>query len=171
MLSSVVVPTAHRRLLRDLLILALTLALWMLETRGVFIGPAATVLAILTGLMTGVVGFLFHEWGHALGAKLSGGTIYYTDRLSNPFLFFFDTVKSTRQQFLAMSYGGYLATAIAVIVALACMPWDRLAGQIGLAIAALSLVVTVLAEVPSTVRVARGGPMPSGYVYRSGTDG
>ena len=126
-----------------------------------------TLLSVLAGLSTGVVAFTGHEWGHALGAKLSGARIYFADRLMSPFLFFFDTDASTRNQFVAMSIGGYVASALAAVLALALLPRDQLAGQIGLGIVGLGIVATFIAEVPTTIRVARGGPMPRGYVYRS----
>ena len=62
-------------------------------------------------------------------------------------------------------------SALAAVVALALLPRDQLAGQIGLAIVGIGVVATFIAEVPTTVRVARGGPMPRGYVYRSGSLG
>ena len=128
-------------------------------------------MSVLAGLSTGVVAFAGHEWGHALGAKLSGATIYFADRVTSLFLFFFDTAASTKNQFIAMSFGGYIASALAAVLALALLPRDQLAGQIGLAIVGLGVVATSIAEVPTTIRVARGGPMPRGYVYRSGSLG
>jgi len=126
---------------------------------------------VLAGLSTGVIAFTGHEWGHALGAKLSGATIYFADRMTSPFLFFFDTAASTKRQFIVMSFGGYIASALAAVLALAWLPRDHLAGQVALAIVAIGILATFVAEVPTTIRVARGAPMPRGYVYRSGSLG
>jgi hypothetical protein len=89
------------------------------------------------------------------------------DRVTSLFLFFFDTDASTKQQFVAMSMGGYAASAVALVAALVWLPRDQLSGQVGLAIVGIGIVATLVAEVPTTIRVARGGPMPRGYVYRS----
>lgn len=160
-------PSAARLLVRDALITAACACLWWLELRGELTGAAGTVVSVLAGLSTGLVAFLAHEWGHALGAKWSGARIYFADRLISPFLFFFDTGASTRNQFIAMSMGGYAASAVALVAALLWLPRDQLSGQVGLVIVALGVVATLVAEVPTTIRVARGGPMPRGYVYRS----
>jgi len=162
-------PAARRLLLRDVLITASCGSLWWLALRGDVSGVGGTALSVLAGLSTGVVAFLGHEWGHALGAKLSGATIYFADRMMSPFLFFFDTAASTKSQFIAMSMGGYIASALAAVLALALLPRDHLAGQVGLAVVGLGIIATFVAEVPTTFRVARGGPMPRGYVYRSGS--
>ena len=125
------------------------------------------MLSVLAGVSTGVLAFIGHEWGHALGSKLSGATIYFVDRVMSPFLFFFDTTANTKGQFVAMSIGGYAASALAAGLALALLPRDHVAGQVGLAIVGIGIIATLVAEVPTTFRVARGGPMPRGYVYRS----
>jgi hypothetical protein len=36
-----------------------------------------------------------------------------------------------------------------------------------LGIVGIGIVATLVAEVPTTIRVARGGSMPRGHVYRS----
>jgi len=164
-------PAARRLLLRDVLIAASCGCLWWLALRGNVSGVGGTVLSVLAGVSTGVVAFIGHEWGHALGSKLSGATITFADRVTSPFLFFFDTNASTKSQFIAMSFGGYIASALAAVLALALLPRDQLAGQVGLAIVGLGIIATFIAEVPTTIRVARGGPMPRGYVYRSGSLG
>ena len=164
-------PAALRLFLRDVLIAASCGCLWWLALRGDVSGVGGKVLSVLAGLSTGVVAFLGHEWGHALGAKLSGATIYFADRVTSPFLFFFDTAASTKSQFIAMSFGGYITSALAAVLALALLPREQLAGQVGLAIVGLGILATFVAEVPTTIRVARGAPMPRGYVYRSGSLG
>ena len=131
--------------------------------------PAARRLLLRDVLIAAACGCL---WWLALRGDVSGtATIYFADRVTSLFLFFFDTAASTKNQFIAMSFGGYIASALAAVLALALLPRDQLAGQIGLAIVGLGVVATSIAEVPTTIRVARGGPMPRGYVYRSGSLG
>ena len=81
-------------------------------------------------------------------------------------MFFFDTTRNTKRQFVAMSIGGYIASALALVAAVTLLPWDQLSGQVGLVVVGLGVLATLAAELPTTIRVARGGPMPSGYVYR-----
>ena len=160
-------PAAARLLARDALITAACACLWWLDIRGELAGAGGAIVSVLAGLSTGVLAFVAHEWGHAMGSKLSGATIYFTDSITSPFLFFFDTGASTKNQFVAMSMGGYAASALALVAALVWLPRDQLSGQVGLAIVGLGIVATLAAEVPTTIRVARGGPMPRGYVYRA----
>jgi hypothetical protein len=160
-------PAATRLLVRDALITASSSCLWWLDARGGLAGVGGTVVSILAGLSIGVVAFVAHEWGHAAGSKLSGATIYFADRVSSLFLFSFDTSASTKNQFVAMSMGGYAASAAALVAALVWLPRDQLSGQVGLAVVGIGIVATLVAEVPTTIRVARGGPMPRGHVYRS----
>jgi hypothetical protein len=56
---------------------------------------------------------------------------------------------------------------VALVAALVWLPRDQLSGQVGLAIVVIGIVATLVAEVPTTIRVARGGQMPHGHVYRS----
>jgi len=160
-------PPAALLLLRDTLVTVSCASLWWLEARGGLTGMGGTVVSILAGLSIGVVAFLGHEWGHAAGSKLSGATIYFAEHATSLFLFTFDTTASTRSQFVAMSMGGYAASAAALVAALVWLPRDQLSGQVGLAVVGIGIVATLVAEVPTTIRVARGGPMPRGHVYRS----
>jgi hypothetical protein len=114
--------------------------------------PWGVALGVLTGVLVPYAGFLVHEWGHLAGTLLSGGRAHPPE---------------TRCQFLAMSYAGYLAT-LGVIGALAL--WidpSRVSGQLSLALSSVvGIGVTFAREVPTTWRVARGGPLPAGGVYR-----
>ncbi|MFN7700798.1 MAG: hypothetical protein ACK6CU_14400 [Deltaproteobacteria bacterium] len=151
---------------RDAILLAITaLALTLDASRAVH-GSWGLALGVLTGILVPYVGFLVHEWGHLAGALLSGGRAHPPPSLASFFLFYFDVEASTRRQFLAMSYAGYLAT-LGVIGALAL--WidpTRVSGQLSLTLSVVGIGVTLAREVPTTWRVARGGPLPAGGVYR-----
>lgn len=97
---------------------------------------------------------------------MSGGVVHEPERLSSPFLFFFDVQNSDRRAFLAMSYGGYAGSALATLAIAALVPRDRWSGRVALVAATLGTLATLALEVPTTVHVARGGPFPSGGVYR-----
>jgi hypothetical protein len=152
--------------LRDTLLLALTAGLVALDASHADRGALGLALGVTTGLLVPYVGFLVHEWGHLAGTLLSGGRAHPPQSLATFFLFFFDVEASTRRQFLAMSYGGYLAT-LGVIAALAA--WidpSRTSGQLALVLSVIGIGVTFAREVPTTWRVARGGALPTGGVYR-----
>jgi hypothetical protein len=151
-------------ILRDSTLTLALVALWSLEARGVRIGPD-WVVPILTGVFTALVGFLLHEWAHLAGALATGSKVHYPNRVLAPLLFHFDTEENDRAQFLAMSYGGYVGSALGMIAILLFVPLGTLAGQTALGLAALGGIVTAVAEVPTTIRVFRGGSLPTGYAF------
>ncbi len=120
---------------------------------------------VAAGLMTAAMGFVAHEWGHLAGTVMSGGVAHPAKSLASPFLFSFDVEKSDRRAFLGMSYGGYAGTAVATAAILAFVPRDRLSGRLALAATALGAAATLALEIPTTIRVARGGAFPQGGVY------
>jgi hypothetical protein len=126
---------------------------------------SASAVAVVAGLLTTLVGFFAHEWGHLLGALSAGGIVLAPRRLYSPFLFFFDVAKSDRRAFLMMSYGGYAASVVALAAILLSVPWRTLSGVTALVATSLGVLATFAIEVPTTVRVARGGPLPSGGVF------
>ncbi len=151
---------------RDGAVLALTALAWTAERHvqadGGWIAAAASIAA---GTATALAGFVIHEWGHLAGALASGSTVHFPGRLAAPLLFHFDTARNDRRQFLRMSYGGFAASALALAVLIAALPIDRLAGRIAAVLAGLGTLVSLVAEVPTAVRVARGAPLPSGYAF------
>lgn len=128
-------------------------------------GALAIAIGVLAGVMAAVAAFLVHEWGHLIATITSGGVAHAPPRLAAIFLFYFDVEKSTRWQFLAMSYGGYAATALAVIPLALWIDLDYVSGMTGLVLSVLGIGATLVLEIPTTVRVARGGKLPSGGVY------
>jgi hypothetical protein len=160
-----------RLALRDLAIAAATLGLWALDARlrGAGGGLAAAV-AIVTGALTAVCGYLAHEWGHLAGALSAGAVVHPGERATSLFLFRFDSSRNGREAFLRMSYGGFAASALAVVALLALLPLRALSGQVALALVALGVGATFVVEVPVAWRVARGAPLPTGAAYASGED-
>jgi len=156
----------YRFLARDLIVLGVTIGLVLadaeLRDAG---GPIAIIVGVLAGAMAAVAAFLVHEWGHLLASLGSGGIAHPPPSLSAIFLFHFDVEKSTRRQFLAMSYGGYAATALAVIPLAMWIDLGHVSGMTGLLLSVLGIGATLVLEIPTTMRVARGGKLPSGGVY------
>ncbi len=159
----------HVTIARDLALTLLAGVFWFLDRRiaGGWAQPrwVELAVAIMAGVMTAVVGFLIHEWSHLAGASVTKSRVHYPNRLLAPLLFHFDTTQNDRTQFLAMSYGGYLGSAIGVAAILLFAPLGELSGLVALGLASLGMIVTFIAEVPTTVRVLRGAPLPSGYAF------
>lgn len=153
-------------LLRDALVILVTLGLWAVESSQ---PPAWTVssvgLALVVAGLTAFSGFLVHEWGHWIGAHLRGSLMQWPDRITSLFLFRYDCVRNTPTQFLWMSCGGFIASAIAVAVLVWALPLDRLAGQAALTLTVLGVIATFILEVPTAWKIYRGAPLPQGFVY------
>src|SRR5690349_24353578 len=106
--------TALPLALRDLVIFAVTGACLWLDAAARAEQAASWPLAVAAGLLCALSGFLLHEWGHLTGALLTGSRVSYPDRLRSPFLFMFDVSVNDARQFLAMSFGGYAGSALAI---------------------------------------------------------
>lgn len=151
---------------RDAVLLAITLAVVALDARFGDRGAPGVTAGVLAGLLVPYAGFLVHEWGHLAGTLLSGGRAHAPASLATFFLFFFDVEASTRRQFLWMSYGGYLATLGVIALLAAWIDPSRTSGLVALVLSVIGIGVTFARELPTTWRVARGGPLPTGGVYR-----
>jgi hypothetical protein len=148
---------------RDLLILAATLGLWAADAavRGTG-GALPIVVAIATGAMTSISGYLAHEWGHLLGARLAKSEVSLPASPWSVFLFRFDTGVNVRSQFLTMSMGGFVASAVVTTLLLSVLPMNALSTWVALFLTALGLIATAILEIPPFWRVYRGAPLPRG---------
>jgi hypothetical protein len=156
-----------RMLARDLLIVALTWFVWRTDALlRIETGLVPTGVAVLAGILAALCAYLAHEWGHLLAAKASGATVHYPPRIASTFLFFFDVSQSDARQFLAMSLGGFAASAVALPLLVLALPADTLSTWVAYALAGAGLVATVATELPPFLRVLRGGRLPRGFVYR-----
>lgn len=158
-----------RVILRDLGFLAATIACWM-WTRELQAGPASALsvgVQVVTAVLTAFTGFLAHEWGHLTGAHLAGSTYEPSDGVFSIFLFKFNSDRNTRRQFLWMSHGGFLVSALVVALLFAALSFDRLADQLALGLTTLGVIATFILEVPAAWKVHRGGEIPRGAAYSS----
>ena len=160
------IATFKKLAARDLAALLLCLLSWSLylplHAQG---GWTATLIALPTAALTVLVGFLGHEWGHLLGALGARAAVYAPRTLTGLFLFHFDTRLNDRQQFLAMSAGGFIFSIIFMATLIVLLPLHSLAGGLAVGVAAIGLVATALTEVPLAWRVANGADLPTGPVY------
>jgi hypothetical protein len=153
-------------LTRDLVFLGLTAALALLETWLRDTGWVGVGVGVAAGLAVSYCGFLAHEWGHFLGAFWSGATVRPSPSLLSFFLLRFDTTKSNRRQFLAMSIGGFVATVLAILAIARLVPEGTVFGRTAILLAGAGAGLTAVLEVPVFLRVLRGGELPSsGGVY------
>lgn len=153
---------------RDIALLLITLGLWRWEAALAEHGGALHVLiAIAAGSMAAVVGYLVHEWGHFLAGRLGGSAMRIPTSSREIFLFNFDSNRNSREQFLLMSSGGFVASALVTVLLLAVLPLPSLASLIALGLTAAGVLATAILEVPPFLRVYRGGPIPSGSAYVS----
>ena len=139
-------------LIRDLLLVGLTLALWRADAslRDTTTLLSVTV-AVAAGVFAAISGYLVHEWGHLIGARLSGGIVHFPRRVTSTFLFYFDTKNSERHQFLSMSLGGFAASAVVTPLLIAVLPADAPVG------APAVIAGSVLTEQGNQVAPALGG--------------
>lgn len=118
----------------------------------------AEFVAVANALIAGIIlAFLFHEWGHFSGARLSGS---FSPVLKEPvsfFMFNFKFGRNSTRQFVAMSLGGPLGNWFLVLLLLFLIPIDNpsramlLASTIGVA-----LNVSIF-ELPIIKRTLAGG--------------
>lgn len=154
-------------LIRDGLLLALCLTLWHWLPPGKPSGAGPIALHMATGLTTVVIGFLLHEWGHLIGAWISGSAfVLPASPIETPFLFRFNNVRNSRGQFCTMSLGGFASSLLFVAALLALLP-GGLASLIALGLTGLGVLAVLATEVPGLVKVMRGAPIPGGAVYVS----
>ncbi len=144
-------------IVRDLVVLGLTLLAWLLSRHLDSTASAwAIPVAVLAGLLTPLAGFLAHEWGHLFGAWLGRSVVHYPTGAWSIFLFSFDAEHNNRRQFLSMSYGGFLASALIVALLLMTLTPTRLADAIALGLTGVGVLATAILEIPPAWQVYRG---------------
>jgi hypothetical protein len=146
-------------LLRDLVVIAATLALWS-WSRQLDAGHAALAIpvAILAGLSAAVAGFLAHEWGHLLGALAAGSAVEIPSTMRSLFLFKFGA-GNDRRQYLWMSGGGFVASILVIALLVCMLSFHALADWVAMALVVAGVIATFVLELPPAWRVLRGAPV------------
>ena len=146
---------------RDAVIVGLTAGIWHLAAgasadagfRGDFAG-------VLAGVTIGVCGYLLHEWGHLAGALLAGSAVQPGRSLASGFLFSFDAHGNTRRQFLALSLGGWTATAFVLWGVYAWLPDGLFASRVARGFVTGNTLLVVFIEMPLVVYSLITGNVP-----------
>lgn len=145
--------------LRDLSIMTISAAIilglgqWQAATAS----TTSHIVGAAAGFVIGyVLCYIVHEWGHLIGAKLSG-SVMPLSRYSSPLIGSFDIYAHNRRQFLAMSWGG-IAGYVLVGALLVTLYFVDYRGTVsgGLAVAGLAFnVQSLCVDLPQIVRVQR----------------
>ena len=116
-------------------------------------------LALINSVVAGtIIASILHEWGHFLGARLSGSNSPLLEKTFSFFFFNFKDEGNTKSQFLQMSLGGPLANWSLVIGVFLLLPLETWS-QILLIATMLSIAVSVsIFEVPIMLRLRDGEP-------------
>lgn len=118
---------------------------------------AAVVASPLGFLAAYVLCYVYHEWGHLIGARLAGAAMPLAP-YAGALIGYFDIQAHSRRQFLWLSWGGVIAYITVMTVGLSLYVHGGLgpAGA-GFAVGGLAFVVQSLSvDVPQIVRVMRG---------------
>lgn len=161
------IPWGHA--VRDVIVIGFTLVLWNFDAR---VRGDGTIfswgVALGAGTFTAISGYIVHEWGHLAAALAARATIRLPDSPWEIFLFNFDVDRNEPRQFVAMSIGGYAASAACVLLLAVVMPLDTVAGAIGAILVGAGVTATAILELPPFFRVLRGGALPrAGAAYVS----
>ncbi len=159
-----------RMLWRDLLVIGVAVVTLLsshaLEQRG---SAAHWPVAALAGALLALSGYLVHEWGHLLAALAVRSRVELPRSVAAVFLFKFDTGRNNRRQFLWMSAGGFIASAVVVALYVGLLSGDHLADRIALTLTVLGVLATAVLELPPAWRVLRGADLPQkGPAFVSG---
>jgi hypothetical protein len=147
--------------LRDLGLALGALLLWALVARRSAVPDAiGDFSGVLAGVLLGATALLTHEWGHFLGALAGRGPVRPGASLRSPFVFRFDSRRSSQAQFLVMSVGGWLGTVAAVWAAAALLPGGELASRVARGTTLISAVLAFAIEVPLVARALWTGRLP-----------
>ena len=142
-------PMLYRFVIRDLILVALAGAAWvLLAARSAGDGFVADLSGWVVGVLLFVSAYLAHEWSHYLGAILSGGKADIGDNLASGFLFSFAPEGNTLGTFVAMSLAGFAATGAAVAFFYLGLPDEYLATRVARGGVLFLTMLGVMLELP-----------------------
>jgi len=126
---------------------------WAAES-GLFLAEFVSLInAIFAGTITA---YIFHEWGHFTGARLSSAVSPVAKEPVSFFMFTFKDELNTKGQFLAMSIGGSLANWTLVGLMYFMLPLETWSQALFLATTIAIAVSVGVFEIPIINRVMYG---------------
>ena len=117
-------------------------------------------------VLTGLCAFLFHEWGHLIGAYISKAVVHPAPSIFSPLLFDLDSKENNRAQFLYVSATGFIATSLFLFVFSFFLPLGLFAGKLAMYIGLGLAALTVFIEFPIAWLVYRGSKIPRVEIFR-----
>jgi len=150
-----------RLAVRDASIIALVVLLWHLVAHWT-LGESivADGAGVMLGLLAGLCLYLLHEWGHLLGALLSGSRVAAPTSLKTIFLFSFDSKQNDLRQFLIMSLSGFAASGVVIWSYYAFLPDDLFATRVARGAAVFGAFLTIVLEFPLVAYALLGRGLP-----------
>lgn len=137
-------PGLFPLLARDLATALASISIWAAADTWYLISGIGLALAVsmANAIFAGyVLGALFHEWGHYLGARVSRAQ---TTRIQPTgfsfFRFNFDFKANDQRQFHSMSFGGWIMHWALLLLLVLALPFDSL-GQVTLVSAVLGFIL------------------------------
>ncbi len=165
-------------LLRDMAIAATLLSLFAAADSWYLLGrdSLAAALSTVDGLLVGAgLGAICHEWGHFVGARLSGAVAPLRPLKSFFPIFDFEYVTGGRKEFMALSVGGNVGHWLAFCLLALMLSLDT-PGQAALLSGAFGFAVFASSVEFPVIRKARAGAsapealaaIPQNFLQRSG---
>jgi len=150
-----------RFIARDAAVVALaSLFWWWLADRSAGNDAFADLSGFLAGTLAGISAFLLHEWGHVLGAVLGRSTVQVNENLRSPFIFRFESQPNSLRQFVVMSLGGFVMTALLVAAAYLYLPDGLLATRVARGAVLFLAALGITLELPLFLFAVASGTVP-----------
>ncbi len=146
---------------RDVIVIGIAaLVWWLIAARSAGSGPIADLCGVVAGVMLGVAAYLLHEWGHVVAGLAAGSVMAINHNLRSPSMFSFDTQQNSLRQFVIMSLGGFVVTAVLVFSYYTYLPDTLLATRVARGAVGFLAFLAIILELPLFLYaiVSRGVP-------------
>ncbi len=111
----------------------------------------ADFLGVLLGGLTALAFHLIHEWGHIFGGFIGGSEMSASLKKNAISLFTYPAGGNNRRQFLLMSLGGFIATALLVWFSYTQLADDQFASRIVRGYSLVQVFLAVVLEMPLVI--------------------
>ena len=108
----------------------------------------ADFIGVLLGGLTALSFHLIHEWGHIAGGFIGGSDMSAAVKKNAISLFTYQASNNNRNQFLLMSLGGFIATALLVWFSYTQLADDQFASRIVRGYSLVQVFLALVLEMP-----------------------